>query len=124
YWSLSMATERKEQVKVVKDAGFERRQRVVEYAPETRTVILSRVSKLLWLLTIIGSGLLGFRFGLKLIASNPINGFVNFIYSITDVLVAPFNGIVNTPAANNGAQVDVAALIAIVVYILATWALI
>lgn len=119
-----MASERKEQVRVVKDGGYERRQRVVEVAPSTQDVLVARISKLLWLLAAIVTALLAFRFGLKLIAANPANGFVNFMYSITDVLVAPFNGIVNTPAYTGGTIIDIAALIAMLVYILAAWALV
>ncbi|MDX1992420.1 MAG: hypothetical protein SF029_08525 [bacterium] len=119
-----MASERQERVRVERGDGFERRQRVVEVTPSARTVFVSRVSRFLWLLATVVTVLIGIRFVLKLIAANPTNTFADLIYSITDVLVAPFVGLINTPAAANGAVFDVPALFAIVIYLLATWALV
>lgn len=116
--------ERKERVQVVQDGDYARRQRVVEYVPEARQVIVSRVSKLLWLITAVITGIITFRFVLKLLAANPQNGFVDLIYSITDVLVAPFATIINTPAFDGGSIFDVASIFAIVVYVLLAWVLV
>lgn len=116
--------ERKERVQVVQDGDYTRRQRVVEYVPEARQVIVSRVSKLLWLIAAVLTGIITFRFVLKLLAANPENGFVDFIYTVTDVLVAPFNSIITSPTFDNGAIIDMASLFAIIVYVLATWALV
>lgn len=119
-----MATERREHVETVRDGDYAQRRRVVEYAPETRQVIVSRVNKFIWLVTAVIVGLLAFRFVLKLIAANAANTFTDLIYKITDVMVAPFNGIVANPATNGGSVVDTAALFAAVVYILAAWVLV
>ena len=118
-----MAVERKEQVQVVRSDGYERRKRVVEFAPSTRQIIVSRVSKLLGLLTTVIVGLISFRFVLMLLAANAQNSFVDLIYDITEPLVSPFVGIVNATTFDNGAVVDFGALIAIVVYVLAAWVL-
>ena len=45
-----MSEERKEEVRVSRSAGYERRQRVVEHAPTTRAVFVSRLNKLIWLI--------------------------------------------------------------------------
>jgi hypothetical protein len=111
-----MASERQEQVRIERNDGFERRQKVVAHAPSTRTVLVSRVSKLIWLIASVINVLLALRFVLKLIAANPGNPFTDFMYSVTGFLVGPFVGIVNTPVAQSGATVDVAALFAMVVY--------
>jgi uncharacterized protein YggT (Ycf19 family) len=119
-----MTIERQERVQEVRDGDYARRQRVVETTPDTRSVVVSRVTQLLWLITAIIVGLITFRFGLKLIGANPVNGFVSVMYSITDFFVGPFNTIVGTPAFNNGSILDTASLFAIVVYLLAAWGLV
>lgn len=119
-----MATERRERVQIARDGDYQRRQKVVEYAPSTQNVIVSRVSKLLWLLAAAIVALLSFRFILMLVAANPNNGFTRIIYGITDFLVAPFVGITSTPAFGDGHAVDIAALFAIVVYILVVWGIV
>jgi len=119
-----MSIEHQERVQVIRDGDYARRQKVVEVAPDTRTVLVSRITKLLWLITAIIVGLITFRFGLKLIGANPANGFVAFMYSLTDFFVVPFNTILGTPAFSNGSILDSASLFAIVVYLLVAWALV
>ncbi len=113
-----MSTERQEQVKIERDANYERRQRVVAYAPSTRVVLVSRISKLIWLFVGIIDVLLTLRFVLKLIAANPGNGFADFIYGLTNAMVAPFIGLVNTPVSASGSMVELASIFAMVVYTL------
>lgn len=119
-----MATERKEEVRVIRDGNYARRQRVVEYTPSTRDVIVTRLTQFLILAVAIVIGLIGFRFILMLIGANPANEFVNGLYNFTDTLVSPFLGIVSTPDVTTGGVVDSASLFAIVVYFFATWMLI
>lgn len=119
-----MTVERQERVQVVRDGDYARRQKVVETAPDTRAVLVSRITKLLWFIVAVIVGLITFRFGLKLIGANPANGFVAAMYSITDFFVAPFNTILGTPVIASGSILDSASLFAIVVYLLAAWALV
>ena len=51
------------------------------------------------------------------------NGFVRLIYRITEFLVTPFIGITDTPEFGDGA-VDIPALFAIAVCILAAWGIV
>jgi len=111
-----MASERQENVRIEQTDGFERKQRVVAYAPSTRTVLVSRLSKLIWLFAGVIDVVIMLRFILKLIAANPGNGFANFIYNLTDGLVSPFMSLVNTPVMENGATIEIASIFAIVIY--------
>lgn len=119
-----MANERKESVRVEKQEGFEQGKRVVEYSTPTSQVLLSRVTKLLWLITAVIVALIAFRFVLMLIAANPASGFANFIYRLTDIFVGPFMGMTAAPNLAGGSVVDVASLFALVVYPLLTWVIV
>ena len=116
-----MATEHKEEVRVIRDEGFERRQRIVEHTPSTRREIVSRISQFVWLIVAVIVVLLAFRFALMLLAANPSNAFASIIYGITNVLVAPFTTLLQTPVFQGGSVVDVASIVAMVVYILVAW---
>ena len=116
-----MTDERQEQVKIERGAGYERRQRVVAYTPSTQRVLVSRVTRLIWLLAAGVEVLILFRFMLKLIAANPANGFAAFIYGITNILVLPFNGLVTNPAFGNGSVLDITSLFGLLAYLLLTW---
>jgi uncharacterized protein YggT (Ycf19 family) len=119
-----MATEHREHTEIVEGDGYARRRRVVEQKTDTRQVIVSRFAKFLWLVAALITGLITFRFLLKLIGANAATPFVDFVYSLTDVLVAPFNGIVTSPTFSNGGIVEIGALFAIIVYLLAFWAVV
>lgn len=119
-----MVSERKERVNVEQQPGFEQGKRVVEYSVPTSQVVLSRVIKLLWLVTAVIILLIAFRFVLMLIAANPASGFAAFIYSLTDVLVGPFKSLTATPTLNGGSVIDVASLFGLVVYPLLTWVIV
>ena len=113
--------ERKERVQIIKDDDYARREKVVEYKPDTRNVAISRVNQILWIIVAVISVLIIFRFGLMLIAANPGSAFVDFIYGVTNIFVSPFNSILAAPALGNGGVIDVASLFAIMVYLLVTW---
>lgn len=119
-----MATEHKQRTRIVRTRNSVQRQRVDEYTPTTRSIVVSRITQLLWLIAAVIVSLIAVRFALMLLGANPANGFASFIMSVTNVLVAPFIGITATPAFTGGSQVDIAALIAIVVYLLATWVIV
>jgi hypothetical protein len=68
-------------------------------------------------------GLIAIRFLLKLLAANPEAGFAQLIYGVTAPLMSPFVGLLGTPAASNGSQLEVTSLVAIVIYALVGWLL-
>lgn len=112
-----MAQQKREHIEVIRGDGIERRQRVVEVAPSNRRVFVARFTQFLWLVVSVIVILLGIRFAFVLISANA-TGFVNFIYQVTDPLVAPFRNIVNTPGF------DMGAIIAIFVYMIVGWLII
>ncbi len=83
----------------------------------TTTKVPGRVmaQRIIWFVLGVINILLLTRFVLLLLGANHAAGFVDFIYSVTDVLVSPFVGIFGTPTY--GVSVfDVSSLLAIVVY--------
>ena len=113
-----MAQEKRERIEVIQGEGIERRQRVVETAPSGRRVFVARFSQFLWIVVSAIVALLAIRFAFVLISANAATGFVNFIYQVSDPLVAPFKNIVNTPGF------DMGAIIAIFVYMIVGWLII
>jgi uncharacterized protein YggT (Ycf19 family) len=70
-------------------------------------------------------GLLAIRLVLKLLGANPLAGFTNFIYGLTDFFMAPFRNLL--PAVGWGgssnAVLETSVVIAIIVYALIGWVL-
>ena len=71
--------------------------------------------------------LLGIRLILKLLGANPKSAFVSFIYTVTGVLLAPFNGIFRT-AVTSGIEtksvLEPANIIAMLIYALIAWGIV
>ncbi len=68
--------------------------------------------------------LLAFRLVFKLSGANPGSGFVNFIYSITQIFNMPFAGIFHrttAPGAETIAVFEPSTLVAMVVYAILAW---
>lgn len=68
--------------------------------------------------------LLAFRFAFKLLGANPSTGFVEFIYNLSGVFVAPFAGIFNTSVTTGNvvaSMFEPATLVAFVVYAVIAW---
>ncbi len=66
---------------------------------------------------------LGLRVLLRLFGANPENGFVQFIYDSSSVLLEPFRGIFPAKEIANVGVVDFSALFAMLVYALVGLAL-
>lgn len=70
--------------------------------------------------------LLAFRFLFKLLGANQASGFVTFIYSITNILTAPFKGIFS-PFVTAGLSLrsifEPSTIIAFIIYAIAAWGL-
>ena len=79
-----------------------------------------RLTQVIWLLTGALVGLIGIRFVLKLLAANANAGFARFVYSVTDVFMAPFAGLTASPSAS-GVVLELPAIIAMIVYGLLGW---
>ena len=87
------------------------------YAPSWRGW---RAAQIIYTLGGIVEALIVIRIILELLAANPGAWFTNLIYTITDPLVAPFQGVFTAPRSN-GSVLDLAAILAIIVYALLTW---
>lgn len=99
-------------------------QHVPEITPEEmelrRRQQLVKWSQIFALLLFVLEVAIAFRVGLKLIAANPASPFANFVYGMTGVFLAPFNGLTASPGAE-GAVLEVPALIAMVAYAVLYW---
>lgn len=86
--------------------------------PSTTGMILS----ILNLVFGIVEGLIALRIVLELLGANSGSGFVQFIYSLSLPLIAPFIGIFPARIFNGGFFLDAAAILAFVVYAI-LWAI-
>lgn len=71
--------------------------------------------------------LLAFRFVLKLLGANPSTGFVDFVYNLSAIFVAPFTGIFNTSMSSGNVTTSIfepAVLVAIAVYAVIAWGIV
>lgn len=71
--------------------------------------------------TALGIGLLSLRVFLLAFSANIETPFVNFIYRTSADYLAPFRGIFPSRSINETGYLDVAALFAIIMYLLAAW---
>lgn len=71
--------------------------------------------------------LLAFRFTFKLLGANRQNGFVSFLYSITEIFTAPFSGIFNSFISSGLSAKSVfepGTIIGMIVYAILAWGLV
>lgn len=113
-----MSDEVKERIQVDDLGTYRRGQRVVEYNPSLAEVFVSRLTQLAWLVVSVIDLLIIGRFMLKLLDANAANSFVDFIYDVSYPFVRLFIGILESPTFDNGAILDVPAIIALVVWTL------
>jgi uncharacterized protein YggT (Ycf19 family) len=62
--------------------------------------------------------LLSFRFLFALLNADSKNGFVSFIYAMTEPFVTPFQGMFSSSASAGAADFEIETLVAILIYIL------
>jgi len=79
--------------------------------------------RIVWFIVGIINVLIAIRFALLLLGANQSAGFVDFIYGITSVLVAPFAGIFGQPSYGEFVF-DWSSLLAIAVYSLIAWGIV
>jgi len=89
---------------------------------ETKKTIF-RFNQIIWYILGLIEVLLIFRVVLKALGANAYVGFTSLIYSITLLLVAPFQGILGTSVMGNS-TIEWSTLIAAVVYICIAWGLV
>jgi len=89
-------------------------------AQARRDYAAARARQIIYLILGILETFLILRFALELLAANPEASFTSFIYALTEPFVAPFEGVFPTPATR-GAVLDLAAVLAMIVYALLVW---
>jgi len=82
-----------------------------------------RTNQVVWYILVFIEVLLIFRAGFKAIGADPSSGFVNLIYSMTELMVVPFQGIIRTAVSGNSV-IEWASVIAGIVYALIAWGLV
>ena len=125
-------TEFKETVTTSQDAGVDETGAQVQQ--KTRNIdrkvsadSTSTAANIVWYVLGIVEVFIGFRFVLKLLGANPSSGFVDFIYSITGILTAPFDNIFGVASTTTGTVRSVfepSILVAAAVYALVGWGIV
>ena len=78
------------------------------------------VQRIIWFIVGVIDVLIAIRFALLLLGANQSAGFVDFIYGITSIFVAPFVGIFGEPTYGQF-MFEWSSLLAIAVYTLIAW---
>ena len=115
-----VAVDRREETVVTQQPGYAATEQVTRDVAAERRLGLFQATRIIWTVLGILEIMLGIRFVLHLIAANPNSGFAQFIYGVTALFVAPFAGLIATPASG-GTTLEVTTLIAMVVYALFFW---
>ena len=115
-----VAVDRREETMITQQPGYAVTEQVTHDVAAERRMGLFQANSVIWTTLGIVEIFLGIRFVLHLIAANPDSGFAQFIYGITGWLVAPFTGLVGTPASG-GTTLEVTTLIAMLIYALFIW---
>ena len=99
-------------------------QRVVTRAVDTqsRDEHINRAARIVWFIVGIVVAFLVVRILLALMGANLENQFANFIYSVTDLFVVPFRGLLQVGEFQAGvSRFELETVVASVVYILIGW---
>jgi uncharacterized protein YggT (Ycf19 family) len=96
--------------------------RTTEREPEReRRIFTFKATQLIWLFLGVLEALLALRILLKLMSANPSSTFAAFLYSVTDIFLSPFVGLIGSPAVG-GMVLELSSFIAMLVYGLVGWA--
>jgi uncharacterized protein YggT (Ycf19 family) len=79
-----------------------------------------RAMDLIYLVFGVIDGLLLIRLVLKLLSANTTAGFTQWVYGVTDVLLAPFRNLLPTIGTETS-QLEMSVVVAILVYALIAW---
>jgi len=90
---------------------------------EVRVPIESVMTRIVWFVFGVIEVLIAIRFVLKLLGANAEAGFVQFIYAISGIFMAPFVAIFRTRPVATGGEFEWSALVAIAIYALVAWGL-
>ena len=96
--------------------------REAEYVDENarRANLRGRITSIIYFILGVLEVILLLRLLLRLLGANEASGFVVFIYNLSHIFVAPFNGIFNDQALGRSVF-ETSTLIAMIVYALLAW---
>jgi len=89
-------------------------------ATKVQTSGLVLAQRIVWFIVGFISAIIAIRFILLLLGANQSAGFTDFIYSLSNIFVAPFTGIFGQPTYGTSVF-EISSLIAIGVYLLVGW---
>lgn len=115
------------QDEAVDQYGVKTEQKVRDVKTEAMADGRSTATNIVWFIVGAIQILLGFRFVLKLLGANPSSGFVDFIYSVSGVLTAPFDnifGVTTQETSNIQSVFEPSILVAAAVYALLGWGIV
>lgn len=101
----------------------ERRTETVEDTNAQRANIRYWITRVIYYILGVLEVIMLLRFIFKLLGANEGNGFVAFLYNLSYVFVAPFEGIFNDPHVGR-VVFEITTLIAILIYALVAWGLV
>ena len=105
-------------------SGASARQQTSRIQTETSVDASTTIQNIVWYILGFVEVLLGLRLVLKLFGANPESSFVDFIYSTTGVLIAPFEsifGVTSTTTGQTRSIFEPSVVVAILVYALIAW---
>ncbi|MCO5175792.1 MAG: YggT family protein [Thermomicrobiales bacterium] len=88
-----------------------------------RRALLLRIENILWFFCSLIAIIMALRIVFLLFEANTANGFVNFVNRFTNPFVRPFDGIFTNPSSG-GSVLDTAAVFAMVLIAIITWAVV
>ncbi len=118
-----VAVDRREETVVTQQPGYAATEQMTYDVAAERRLVFYQVTRVMWTILGLIEILLGLRFLLKLVAANAESGFGALIYGVSGVFIAPFAGLVTTPASG-GNILEVNTLIAMMIYALFFWVIV
>jgi hypothetical protein len=120
---LPVPMDRHEETATAQQPGFEATEQVIHDVATERQVSFFHAERIAWTILTTLEIFLGLRFFLKWIAANPHSGFAAVLYLVTDLVLAPFAGLVGNPT-NGDSIFEVTTLLAMAIYALLFWVVI
>jgi len=91
---------------------------------ETRVPIETVMTRVVWFVFGVIAVLIAVRFALLLLGANAETGFVQMVYAVSGIFMAPFVAVFKTQPVSTGAVFEWSALAAIAIYALVAWGLV
>ena len=84
-------------------------------------MIFRIIGQIIYTILLVIETLISLRFIFHLFGANAGNAFVSWIYNVTEKLISPFIGIINANWSIGSFVIDVDALVALIIYMIAAF---